>query len=143
LGAQLIGAAADVEAEGDADGGAGGEAPRRFRAVGVAAVVLLQVPGGGAAWVPPSPQPAPMGAAHRRPPQAHPLAPLLARVLLGHEMVLVGGLGIPALAGDPGHGDVHPASVAFALALEAAGGDIEGSRTFLCLRGQSGAGRRG
>lgn len=30
MGAQLIRAAADVEAEGDADGGAGSEAPRGF-----------------------------------------------------------------------------------------------------------------
>lgn len=55
MGTQLVGAAADVEAEGDADGGAGGEAPRCLRAVGVAAVVLLQVPGGEAVWVPPAP----------------------------------------------------------------------------------------
>lgn len=62
LSTQLVVAAADVEAEGNADAGAGGEAPRRLRAVGVAAVILLQVPGRAAGCVP-----VPVGAAHGPP----------------------------------------------------------------------------
>lgn len=61
---------------------------------------------------------------------------LLAGVLAGHKVVPVGCLRIPALAGDARHGDVHSASVAFAFAPVAAGGDIDGSRAFLCLYGR-------
>lgn len=72
-----------------------------------------------------------------------PPTPLLARVLFRCKVVLVGGLGVPALAGDPRHGDIHPAPVAFALAPEAASGEVEGPRAFLCLRGGSGSERQG
>lgn len=55
-------------------------------------------------------------------------------------MVLVGHLGIPALAGDSRHSDIHSAPVAFTFAPEAASGDIVGPWLFLCLRDQKVAG---
>lgn len=51
-------------------------------------------------------------------------------------MVLMGLLGVPALAENPGHGDIHMATVAFTLAPEAAIGDVDNPWTFFCLCGQ-------
>lgn len=49
---------------------------------------------------------------------------LLALIFLRHEVVLVGHLGVPALAGDPCCCNIHFAPVSFTLLLEAVGSDV-------------------